>query len=771
MLSQCPECKTVFRVKLEQLEAANGKVRCSRCHTIFIAADHPYRTKVEPTEPMAAASSATKPPSRHSTSERLRSSHPFSWPEVRNRSEPSPDSTHTTRNTVPSEPRPEQSDADTETPELPSTVAGQQQAAAERQTTDDAFAHPLESEHSALTPESPHGRAPDTTDAEPPAALVSPKEESAADDTSWLKYLETSEQVQAEETTFFIPQEEQEPTAPDETPLEENASADEENEEEAPWMKYIYGNTVQAPEDDLAEESTTGEPPGDSEESSPKKGLDEWLEREDIEPDLTVEGEGDSNHLPDEEAWWSAPAELETGDDSYDQPQAWFDDNSDTVEAAEAEEDHDLFAGMNETAPGTLSDGESPANEVPPSHLELFTEEQQSSSAETPSEESSQADENEHWAELENETKIAEQQTPHLDLFADSEESTFEVSPPEAAEPPSETALGNDLDEGKRAQEHASHPDLFADEPQAPRREGNEAAAEEGFLPENANAGLAELYHEPYTLSEEVPDGQGTKESTESVSKSRDDTPAHAASTEDELHQKPLPDMALKPPVAQTPSTTARPSLTNATDQAPNTHQAESDSPAVEQRNPARTAKPKTAATPTRPGYNLPPQLPPATAHASRASLGWGLGILLLSATLGLQYLYYQRADLAQSASWRPLLEQMCTITGCELPLRRDLQQIQLVDHMMQNHPRYQGSLLITATLANRADFIQPFPIVEVLMTDLNQQVVARRRFRPEQYLVGERAQRQFVPNTEVPLMLEVVDPGESAVGFEFRFY
>ncbi|MEJ2528684.1 MAG: zinc-ribbon domain-containing protein, partial [Gammaproteobacteria bacterium] len=37
MLTQCPECKTKFRVNDDQLRAAQGQVRCSRCHIIFNA--------------------------------------------------------------------------------------------------------------------------------------------------------------------------------------------------------------------------------------------------------------------------------------------------------------------------------------------------------------------------------------------------------------------------------------------------------------------------------------------------------------------------------------------------------------------------------------------------------------------------------------------------------------------------------------------------------------------------------------------------------------
>lgn len=171
-----------------------------------------------------------------------------------------------------------------------------------------------------------------------------------------------------------------------------------------------------------------------------------------------------------------------------------------------------------------------------------------------------------------------------------------------------------------------------------------------------------------------------------------------------------------------------------------------------------------------RPSYNLPLER-----SAARGSLFgpllWGSGILLMLAVLALQYLYYHRLTLVVNPQLRPVLEQMCQFTGCQLPPRRDLTNIELGNHLVQNHPRYANSLLITATLINHADFTQPFPIVEVVMTDLDQKVIAQRRFKPEQYLAGENASRGFSPDTEVPLMLEVLDPGKNAVGFEFKFY
>ncbi len=169
--------------------------------------------------------------------------------------------------------------------------------------------------------------------------------------------------------------------------------------------------------------------------------------------------------------------------------------------------------------------------------------------------------------------------------------------------------------------------------------------------------------------------------------------------------------------------------------------------------------------------YTIPAELVQEKRASSSSTILWGLGIVLMCGALVLQYLYYFRLQLVDNPQLRPVLSAMCSVTGCELPPRRDLGHIELVEHLMQFHPTYEESLLITATLTNSADFDQPYPLLEVIMTDIEQQVVARRHFPPELYLNNFSSGDTFAAHSEVPLMLEVLDPGNRAVGFEFRFY
>ncbi len=49
--------------------------------------------------------------------------------------------------------------------------------------------------------------------------------------------------------------------------------------------------------------------------------------------------------------------------------------------------------------------------------------------------------------------------------------------------------------------------------------------------------------------------------------------------------------------------------------------------------------------------------------------------------------------------------------------------------------------------------------------------VVAGRRFKPEEYLAGElTSQASFYPRTPVHVSLEVEDPGDTAVNYNINF-
>jgi predicted Zn finger-like uncharacterized protein len=145
--------------------------------------------------------------------------------------------------------------------------------------------------------------------------------------------------------------------------------------------------------------------------------------------------------------------------------------------------------------------------------------------------------------------------------------------------------------------------------------------------------------------------------------------------------------------------------------------------------------------------------------------------VVALLLLLGVQWLYFNRTSLAAHDDWRPSLELFCSFLRCELPLRVDLSRIELLSRDVRKHPRVADALLVNATLVNHADFPQPYPILEVTFANSTGTPVAARRFRPDEYLGNHVNIKAGMPvNTALQVMLEIKDPGEDAVSFQFDF-
>lgn len=148
----------------------------------------------------------------------------------------------------------------------------------------------------------------------------------------------------------------------------------------------------------------------------------------------------------------------------------------------------------------------------------------------------------------------------------------------------------------------------------------------------------------------------------------------------------------------------------------------------------------------------------------------WAVANLALICTLLGQYAYFERNDLVKYPELRPLLTQMCALAGCDAPLQRDVSRITMIDRVVASDPRQPNALLIDATLVNEAGFPQPYPMLEIRFSDLGNQLIAGRRFRPGEYLpAGTPVQSGMAPNKPLHITLEIVDPGKDAVSYQFE--
>jgi predicted Zn finger-like uncharacterized protein len=159
---------------------------------------------------------------------------------------------------------------------------------------------------------------------------------------------------------------------------------------------------------------------------------------------------------------------------------------------------------------------------------------------------------------------------------------------------------------------------------------------------------------------------------------------------------------------------------------------------------------------------------PPNSTH----NLAWGLAttVLVLLTIANLAWTFRQPL-MAMPAinAWINETEEARTQ---EQGLLRDPGQIQLVSRDMHAHPTRSGILVLSLTFVNLASRTQAYPSLVITLLDATNQAVARRELKAADYLrPGAEINAGLAPDVFLPVLLELGDPGEQAVGFEIEFH
>jgi predicted Zn finger-like uncharacterized protein len=171
---------------------------------------------------------------------------------------------------------------------------------------------------------------------------------------------------------------------------------------------------------------------------------------------------------------------------------------------------------------------------------------------------------------------------------------------------------------------------------------------------------------------------------------------------------------------------------------------------------------------PRRPESSAPRMQP-----VKKRKLGWlwALLILALLLVLAAQTAYYMRDRLAASyPEFRPFLEAVCDDLNCTLNLPRDTKQVLILGSDLQTEDA--GHLALEVTLANRAAHAMAWPVLELTLTDVEDQPVARRMFAPSEYLPsGKMESAGIQARSEIPLNLQLQSKGLKAAGYRLRMF
>jgi predicted Zn finger-like uncharacterized protein len=162
---------------------------------------------------------------------------------------------------------------------------------------------------------------------------------------------------------------------------------------------------------------------------------------------------------------------------------------------------------------------------------------------------------------------------------------------------------------------------------------------------------------------------------------------------------------------------------------------------------------------------------PPARARRSRL---WWLASVVALLVLLLQVAYHYRTEIGLLLpESKPLIQRLCAALGCEVPLphRADLLSIESSD--LQADGANPSVMVLTATLRNRAAFVQAYPALELTLTNAQDQSVARRVLMPRDYAArGMKTDSGFAAGSELQIRVYVEAAALRATGYRlYMFY
>jgi len=163
----------------------------------------------------------------------------------------------------------------------------------------------------------------------------------------------------------------------------------------------------------------------------------------------------------------------------------------------------------------------------------------------------------------------------------------------------------------------------------------------------------------------------------------------------------------------------------------------------------------------------------PAESAKKKSSWPWVAGSVLLLIILLAQAAYFFRVELAANQpGLKPVLTTWCSLLQCTVPLpqKADLMSIESSD--LEADPAQVGVITLNALLRNHAPYAQAYPNLELTLTDAQDKALARRTFRPVEYLKsGEDEKEGLAANRELGVKLNLDTTDLQASGYRLLLF
>jgi predicted Zn finger-like uncharacterized protein len=157
-----------------------------------------------------------------------------------------------------------------------------------------------------------------------------------------------------------------------------------------------------------------------------------------------------------------------------------------------------------------------------------------------------------------------------------------------------------------------------------------------------------------------------------------------------------------------------------------------------------------------------------------RRTWPWVMGSLLLLLVFLAQVLYLLRVELAaELPGVKPVLTGYCDLLKCSIPLPQKAELMSIESSDLEADPIQSNIITLSATLHNRAPYVQAYPSLELSLTDIQEKVIARRTFAPAKYLNAREDETSGLASTrEISVKLRFDTTDLKPAGYKlYLFY
>ena len=144
-----------------------------------------------------------------------------------------------------------------------------------------------------------------------------------------------------------------------------------------------------------------------------------------------------------------------------------------------------------------------------------------------------------------------------------------------------------------------------------------------------------------------------------------------------------------------------------------------------------------------------------------------------LALALIMQVAYHYRGEVSMlfpEASH--LARWICEGLGCEVPLPRRVDLLGIESSDLQADSAHPSVMVLTATLRNRAGYVQEFPALELTLTNIQNQTIARRVLTPADYVARDtRPESGFAAGGEVQMRVYIEVAALTPTGYRLYLF